>query len=50
MIGWCPDYIYYIKINEEILGEHIFSTRSEANNFAKENGIKNYSVLEWDAH
>jgi len=50
MIGWRPDYVYYIQLNGGIITDHIFSTREEANNFAIDNGIKTYSLLEWDVH
>ena len=50
MISWCPDYIYYLQVDGKILGEHIFRSEDDANEFALQNGIKNYFVIEWDVH
>ena len=49
-IGWCPDYVYYIQLDWDIITDYIFSTREEVNNFAMDKGVKHYSILEWDVH
>lgn len=50
MIGWLPDYVYYLELDSVVITDHVFSTKKEANDFAIENKIKNYSLMKWDAH
>jgi hypothetical protein len=50
MIGWLPDYVYYLELENDVITDHVFSTKEEANNCAIENNIKNYSLVQWDVH
>ena len=49
-MGRASDYVYYLKVNEEIIDDLIFSTEELAIEFAKESGYNNYEVIEWDVH
>jgi len=44
------DYIYYISIGTTVLTEHIFSSYDDAVEYAEENGIEDYHILEWDVN
>ena len=49
-MGRASDYVYYLKVNDELLDDLIFSTEELAIEFAKESGYNNYEVIEWDVH
>lgn len=42
------DFVYYLKENDELLYEHVFGSEEEAIEFAEENAINNYEVVEFD--
>jgi hypothetical protein len=45
-----PDYVYYLEVNNEFLLEFVFSSAEEAIEFAEENEMENYEVVEWNIH
>ena len=44
------DYVYYLKIDGELIEELIFSTEELAIEFAKESNYETYEVIEWDVN
>jgi len=44
------DYIYYVSVGDTVLTEHIFSSYDEAVDYAEQQEIKDYHILEWDVN
>ena len=44
------DYVYYLKVDGELIEELIFSTEELAIEFAKESNYETYEVIEWDVN
>lgn len=42
------DYIYYIIDNGRVLADKIFSSKQELEQYALDNNISDYDILEWD--
>lgn len=42
------DFIYYLKVGNDVLDERIFETEKDAIDFATKESIQDYVVIEWD--
>jgi hypothetical protein len=42
------DYVYYLKVEDEIIYEFVFGTEKEAIEFAEKEALNNYEILRWD--
>lgn len=42
------DFVYYLEEDGEFLPEMIFESEEQAIEFAEENAMKNYKIIEWD--
>lgn len=44
------DYVYYIKVDDKLIEELIFSSEAAAIEFAEASNYENYEIIEWDVH
>lgn len=49
-MGKASDYVYYIKVDGELIEELIFSSEAAAIEFAEASNYENYEIVEWDVH
>ena len=42
------DYVYYLKVEGELIYELVFESEELAIEFAKESAYEDYEVVEWD--
>jgi len=42
------DYVYYLKVNGELIDDIIFESEEMAKEFAEIAQYENYEIIEWD--
>lgn len=42
------DYVYYLKVDGDIVEGIVFESEAAAEEFAEASGYENYEIIEWD--
>lgn len=42
------DYVYYLKVDDELIDDIIFESEAAAKEFAEIAQYENYEIIEWD--